>query len=489
MTGTTGKIEVRTRHGWRRLRPGAEPIRVLETDRIELRGAPPGEVVRIGLTEVDVDGDGRATLRPMDDDHLRGHVGLVPVVIDAAMMGEVDLVPGKLSEAAYLQLRAHLQRVWGDLVLDPHGATAVRAELPSARDLWRRIDHTVAQILLSPSEHLRVGQDVRRMERVRHRRELQPAVVRAGLGGRAASTRTLVRTTDTAENHLVHATLELLYRHARREPGADDIERRLARLLREPSLPRPTTPLRRITWGMRSDPRYRQVLSLHQMLNRPELAATEGPGELRLGVPALTRLYEYWVFLQVLVAAADRYGPPTPPGYNQLSIQLPGRRRKLVVPRGATVTFPGPIHVAFEPKITTHGRSWMDLEYVPHPDPERQQFAATPDVAIFRPDDIPWLTIIDAKYVGRAWVEMEAARIHEKYARMRWRGVPVVRNVVVAHPHDGLSAQWAGYGHISMRPGLPAARLPLPLSPPSPEATAAGFGPMIQPAAQSGRSA
>ena len=69
--------------------------------------------------------------------------------------------------------------------------------------------------------------------------------------------------------------------------------------------------------------------------------------------------------------------------------------------------------------------------------------------------------MIDAKYVGRPFVEMEAARVHEKYARMRLHGTPVVRDVLVAQPHEGYESRWAGYGYVAMRPGLPV-RLPLP---------------------------
>jgi hypothetical protein len=201
------------------------------------------------------------------------------------------------------------------------------------------------------------------------------------------------------------------------------------------------------------------------VLNRPELEATEGPGELRLGVPALTRLYEYWVFLQVLVAATQRYGLPEGDGFAQLATPVRGNRKRLEIERGTTVTFPGPVHIGFEPDINTRGDGWMGIEYVPHPDPCRQQFGATPDVAVLDlsdGDQPPAMLIIDAKYVGRAFVEHDAARMHDKYARMRLGGIPLVRNVLVAHPHPNLGLQWAGYGHFSLTPGDPTNRVPLP---------------------------
>jgi len=458
----TEAVSVRARHGWTPLGGGGQPPRVLETDDIVIRGLVPGDRIRVGMSEVTADSAGVVSLRPATDEHLSGHVGFVEVATADGLVAELELVPDKLSEHAYNRLRADLQRVWTDLVLDPDGLTTTRAEPPSARQLWRRVDLQIARILEHPSERLRVGTAVRRMEQVKRRRELRPNVVRAGALGRAALTRTLERTTDTPENSLCTATLQLLRNHARREPDADDIVRRVDGLLRRGMFAEANQPVRRVTWGMRSDPRYRQILAVHQILNRPELAATEGPGELRLGIPALARLYEYWVFLQVLLAANQLYGPPVDSGFEALAVRLPGRRRRLEIPRGTTITFPGPVYVAFEPAINTRGDGWMGLEYVPHPDIKRQQLVATPDVMLFCPVDTPWAVVIDAKYVGRSFVEGEAAKVHEKYARMRWHGSPVVRNVLVAHPHPGLARQWAGYGHTAMVPGAPTSELPIP---------------------------
>ena len=66
------------------------------------------------------------------------------------------------------------------------------------------------------------------------------------------------------------------------------------------------------------------------------------------------------------------------------------------------------------------------------------------------------LVVFDAKYVGRRWVEFEAAKIHIRYSRIRLQGRPVVRNVLAAHPHRGVDSLWAGYGSVPMVPGEPA---------------------------------
>lgn len=466
--------------GWRKLGHGDAP-RVHETDTIHLRNFSPGATVRIGFADVVADDTGLVSLRPTDDESLHGHVGIVDIAVDGVAVGEIELVPHKMSEGAYQVLRADLQRLWTDLVFADDAATSVAAGPPPARDLWRRIDRPLMQILDQPSTRVEVAVEPRHLERVRHHRELTPAVVRAGQRRRPALTQTLRWSANTPENELCTATLHLLRNHARRDPAANDLVRTIDKVLRHPTLPTTTRPLRRITWGMRSDPRYRQVLAVHQVLNRPELEATEGPGELRLGVPALTRLYEYWVFLQVLVTATQRYGLPDGDGFAQLATPVRGNRKRLEIKRGTTVTFPGPVHIAFEPDINTRGDGWMGIEYVPHPDPSRQQFGATPDVAVLdlsAGDQSPAMLIIDAKYVGRPFVELDAARMHEKYARMRLKGIALVRNVLVAHPHPNLGRQWAGYGHFPLTPGAPSNRVPLPptrrtVSPPSPPKAAA----------------
>lgn len=201
----------------------------------------------------------------------------------------------------------------------------------------------------------------------------------------------------------------------------------------------------------------------------PLLAPTEGPGELRLGVRGLVRLYEYWVFLQILLVCSALYGPPLGEGFSALGRRIRGGGYRLELPAGATVTFPGPVHVAFEPVITARGDGWMGIEYVPHPEPAHVQARATPDVVVFAPGRQPWVTVVDAKYVGRAWVERSAVALHTKYARMRVGGRPAVRYVVAAHPHGGFTNMWAGYGHLGFVPGQPLPPLG-PILPPPPAA-------------------
>ena len=139
---------------------------------------------------------------------------------------------------------------------------------------------------------------------------MRPAVVRAGMRGAPALARVIERSVDTPEQHLVVATLYRLRQHARRDREGAAVARRIDQLLTGPFAGLPAAPVTFITWGMRTDPRYRQVLAVYRALDQPYLHATEGPGELRLGVRGMVRLYEYWVYLQVLQAAREMYGPP-----------------------------------------------------------------------------------------------------------------------------------------------------------------------------------
>jgi hypothetical protein len=458
-------IEVLTRKGWRPVRRGSVPPQIEETDNVELRGAP-DEVIWVGSARVALDGAGRAGFRLTDDPSMNGHLGLIAVSnSDGLVLGEIEVLPGKVSQRAYELLRADLVRVWGDLIFDPTGVSALTARPPSAAELYARIERPLRQVLEQPAERLTIATGVRRLDRVRSAREMRPAVVLAGMRGAPAMTRVLERSTETPERQLVATTLHLLRQHARRDPDGAWTGRRVEQLLSGPLKGACAHPVRSLTWGMRTDPRYRQILAVYRMLNRPYLHATEGPGELRLGIRGMIRLYEYWVYLQVLLAARSLYGPPLGSGFDVLAVEQRGRSRRLELSAGTTVSFPGDVHIAFEPEIRSNGSGWMNIEYVPHPDQRRSQFKATPDVAVLRGGLDPRLIIIDAKYVGRHHVEAKSAELHEKYARMRFQGRPVVDFVYAAHPHLGFGFEWAGYGHFGLAPGgtasIPLPRLPV----------------------------
>jgi hypothetical protein len=450
-------IEIRVGRSWQSLEAGDSAPRIRESDTLAMRGLVPLERAALGPVPVDADERGRVDVRLIGHERLRGHVGLLEVRrASGASVGEIEIVPDKMSESAFQALRADLERVWVQLIFDSGSMTSLRGLLPAPVDLWRAIEDPVRDIAAQPRSVLTAREGVRRIETVRRRCELTPALVRASRRDRPGRSRVLACDMDVPENLLVAETLRRLAFYSRRHAEGADVAKRCSQTLRD----HPFVDCGPLRGGVEAarlrvlhDVRYRRVDRVLRILDRPEAHATEGPGEARLGVKAIVRLYEYWVFLQVLAACARRYGPPDEPGFSILGRRSRSGTVRLGIPAGATVSFPGDVYAAFEPPITTSGRGWQGLENVPHPDRSLAQNLITPDVVILRRGVEPALVVVDAKYVGRHWVDYEAAKIHVRYSRIRLDGEPVVRNVLAAHPHRGKDSLWAGYGLVPMIPG------------------------------------
>ena len=458
-------VEVRVGRAWQPLRAGSGAPQVPESGELQLRGLDGGETVTLGPLPFCAGADGCLRLRLSSEDGVRGHLGLIEVTRQSgAAAGEIEVVADKLSEAAYERLRADLERTWVGLLFDPDGVGRLRGVLPSPVELWRALEQPLRDIAAEPRSVIASREGVRRLESVRRPCELTVGVVRASRLDRAGRSRILSRDVDTPENALVAETLRRLAFYARRRVDGFEVATRARRLLRsEPfascAVPRPGMEASRLR--TLHDLRYRQVDRVRRILDRPEAHATEGPGEARLGVKAMPRLYEYWVFLHVLEACRTRYGPPVDPGFAVLGSRSRSGTVRLGIPAGATVRFPGDVHVSFEPWISASGRGWQGLENVPHPDPQLAQNAITPDVVVLRRGPEPALVVFDAKYVARHMVDYEASKIHARYSRIRLQGQPVVRNVLAAHPHQGKDSLWAGYGSVRMAPGQSADLTPL----------------------------
>ena len=458
-------IEVRGGRGWRGLGPGLPAPRIEESALVDLRGLPVGSTLRVGDVSEVVGATGAARVVMRDHPELRGHCGLLPLHVDDLLVGEIDVVPDKLSSPEYSILRTELERTWVGLVFSASGATAVSARPVSAQDLWEPIRHHARSICENPRELLSASVGVRRLEMLRRGNEVTPLLVRAAARGRPAPVPVIESTSDLPENTIVGDTLMRLATYARRNQEPE-VQIEVERLLRSAPFGWRMTALTRVPASCRHDVRYRHVIGIRQQLRSPEAQPTEGPGELRLGVRGLSRLYEYWVFLKVLEAARHRYGEPLGEGWSALAKDVGDGRLHLELAAGTTVEFPGGVAVAFEPAIHTSGLGWNGLELVPHPDPGRFMATVTPDVVVLRRGRRPWMLVVDAKYVARSFVHRSAAEVHEKYARFRLDGVPVGGLVLVAHPHRGLQEMWAGYGYMPLLPGDVAPAMPLP--PPEP---------------------
>ena len=422
--------------------------------RLALRGLAAHEAIRIGNAVFKVDRTGQIDLRLHDTETLKGHVGLLPISdLDGGDLSEVDVVPGKMSQAAFDVLRSELRAVWGDLVLNPFSPMRVRADLPPAAELMKRIERSLHAVFDEPREHLAVVAANRRLHQCRSARELTPNMVRRSMVGLQASVPTMARVGIEAEATLVADTLDRLGRLAIRQ-GDLDCARRAMVLRRHRSLAVSGTKLRSVPWGARTDSRYRQIYAVWRLLNRPELEPVIGPGELRLGVRALPRLYEYWVFLKVLRWLEGELGAPIGAGYAALARPAGREGLYLDLPVSTEVRFPGQIRAVFEPRIDTSSESWASIEYVSHPIGQRSKSMANPDLVVLRDDAEPAAVVFDAKYIGRGLVERSAVDIHDKYARMRLRGSAIVTGVCAVHPYRDLAAHWAGYGHLGADPAL-----------------------------------
>lgn len=479
-------VEVRVGRTWLPLSREPDCPRVPESSNLTLRGFDSGEAIVVGLLDRTADDSGSVNVRLSSCDELRGHLGVVGVFrASGEPAGEFEIVPDKMSEAAFTALSSELERIWAGLLFDAGGISSLRAQIAAPAELWRLLEKPVRDIAAEPRSILARGEGVRRLEAVRRPSELTASVLRAsspvvrsadrhrGVQSesdtaddpsaasavqRPGRSSVMVRDVDIPENALVAETLRRLAAYARRQPGGLEVATRANRVLRT----HPFADCRMPQGGVeaarartRHDPRYRRVDEVLRMLDHPEAHATEGPGEVRLGVKGISRLYEYWVFLQVLLACRQKYGPPIEPGFDFLGRTTRAGTTRLEIPEGATVCFDGGVHAAFEPRITASGSGWQGLENVPHPKRDRAQHLITPDVVVLRLGPEPSAVVFDAKYVGRPFVELEAAKLHSRYSRIRWKGRPVVRHVLAAHTHAGIDFIWAGYGSVPMVPGEP----------------------------------
>jgi len=453
-------IEVAVPGGWR---PLTLIPKVPEDRPIEFRGVPDDLPLAIAGVAVTCNG-GRGSLRLHDEPDLRCHVGLLPVELDGQPIGELEIEPGKLTEAAWDRLRADLQAVWTGLLYDDRAVAALRATFrtwpPDPNELWKDIAPVVIDLESRPVETLAITERWVRQERARTARELRPSLVVAGARGRPGRARSLGPVVSEPERALVRDCLARLHALASRDPDAATTADSINRFLRSGTFSRPAAASPTVTHLARHEPRLRRIVDLRQRLLNPLGVITEGPGELRLGIKSLDRIYEYWVFLTVLQSLRQEFGEPLGPGFEQLCVRLPGERVRLVLPEGTTVEFPGGIRAAFTPTITQNGLgSWADLELAALPAvlgrPHRGK--ATPDTLVLKEfaDGSTTAVVIDAKYRARARVDAALWEIHEKYARIRHNGIGIVSTVIAAHPNQGLHLQWAGQRAVPFVPAEP----------------------------------
>ncbi|MEZ5309828.1 MAG: hypothetical protein R2735_04405 [Microthrixaceae bacterium] len=430
---------------------GQRSPKVREGTDITIGGLEIGNHVTIGRWVCEVEADGTAILRSSEPGS--DSIGYVQVVVDGVLVGEVERIPSKITDEQYEQLRSDLIRTWTGLIFDDEAAVTIDVPSPPAESFWHRIGTHVYDIIERPAERLEVTTGVRYPEKAKHPREITAAMLRAEDLGTSALTRVVERTSAIEENHLVGTTLRMLRDRARKDASQGDLERQLNELLANPMFTRSHEHLTTVTWGMRSDHRYSEILAVYFELLESQPEMTEGPAELREGVKALPRLYEYWVYLQVLLAARQRFGDPLGDGFASLSAPVEGKRR-LELARGTEVEFPGGVVIGFEPEISASQSGWRGLRLALLE--AGRPVKACPDVVVLRQlEDKVAAVVIDAKYTFSQRVRTAALEVHDKYAHFVFDGVPAVRHVTVAHPQENQSRLWAGYGYQSFVPGQP----------------------------------
>jgi hypothetical protein len=420
-------------------------------------------VVRFGPIGAVADEDGVHRLRAQCDE-LRCHLGLLPVEVDGFVIGEIDLTPTKLTSDAFASLRADLERRWLGLISDPYGPTSVTAPGPDPVAIWRLVGPLLESLRRDPPEHLRPEPGPMRFERIRRPGQLTSSMVMARHRGGTGVAPRLAREISHVELAPVVDALERLESVARRHPrGAALVpEIRRWRTMR-PFSDVASDGRSRVRHIAATDRRLRQVIAVTRELRRPDAAVTEGPGDLRLGIKPMDRLYEYWVFLRILESAIERFGAPVS-DLRQLAHDVGQNRKRLDLPMGTTVEFTNGVCVVFEPRISTSAtHSWRGLELALHPDRARAQYDVTPDVLVFEPaqdEGPPRCWVVDAKYRARHALDAAAVDAHSKYSRLRFGGDGVVHSVLVAHPHEGYEFQFAGYGAVDFAPGRALSELP-----------------------------
>ena len=474
-------IEMRVKRGWQSLGWGERSPTLEESAKLVLRGFAANEVVWLGPLEVRADQGGCLSISLNNNQKLAGHLGFIEVARESGyVVGELLILPDKISERNYQDLRADLEKVWVGLLFDPRSASALSARLPSPRTMWNSIASSLQDIIAEPTAVIASGSGVKRLDSVRKPSELTASVLRrsAYLVANArdnlpaeTSSQTFTRTADmqrpgrsvvlkrdvnVPENALVAETLYRLAVYARRSTDGLEVSTRAQRMLRSYPFADCRWQRRDISAALtrvRYDPRYQQIAQVHKILEGPEAYATEGPGDVRFGVKGISRLYEYWVYLQVLLACQKKYGEPLEPGFDVLGYRTHAGTTRLELPEGTTVRFKPDILVAFEPSITADGKGWQKLENVPNPQPKIAKNTIKPDVVVLKLGKEPQAVVFDAKYINRHWVETAALKVHAHYSRIRLAGKPIVSQVIVAHPHEGIDYLWAGYGSTPMSPG------------------------------------
>jgi hypothetical protein len=461
------------RHG-RVKYPISKRIEIREDEPLELFELTPHEPFYIGNLQCEANEQGQFKFNFMTNEQFRCHIGIIEVTAEDGSQFEVDVLPGKFTQREFEILKDELQSVWAGIILDAEGISAVAAMQQSrpANELWdNRARRALQSLLENPPTQLESRQTLVSISRVRQLGTPDIRLVMAKERGLPLQALAPTPTVKTAELYFVRDTLIRLQSLAKRqiglsEPGSSqyfellNTSRSISRFLQHPTLD--VHPTRcRPTHLMSTDRRLNIFLKLRSALSQLDAPLIIGPGDLRLGVKGIDRIYEIWVFLKVLQAATIIYGSPVS-GLEQLATRSNSRNLELHIEDGAEVLFPGDIKISFTPAIfTNQASSWEGLDFLSNPSFENPPIKATPDIMILGPQNDA--VVIDAKYRARHYIDKSTVEVHAKYSRFRRNGIGVVAQVIGAHPHSDIAYKFAGYSAQPFVPGHEISEIPWPV--------------------------
>jgi len=449
--------EVHTKSGWITLGGDTVP-QVGESEWLHLRGLEPGMTCLIGGLPRYVDNSGMVRFRLIADEEFRGHLGHLRIRQESVVDAEIKILPDKISEQRYRELRRDLESLWVGITLDSDAVASLAlletpVDLPPVRELWESIDREVSSISRAPRMVLRETTRLGRLEQARHPRQITEKLIFNGQVGLPGPMRILESEAKLPENAMVGEVLRKLLRLCQRDPDSGDLAVRLQSLLRVELFRQTLKDGFQPTHGVLKDSRYLKLFHLYQFLVRRETMIIEGPGEIREGIRAMQDLWEYWVFLQTVRLCNEKFGEPADRQLQSLVRKISARRIRLELPPQTTIEYPNGILLAYEPQLNKSSeQSWNHL-CLAEKGYETDNNKRTPDVVIFRPGTNPRAVVLDAKYVGRGMVDGDSISIHKKYGRLSYRGKSVRSEVFAVHTHEDMEAHYAGHGHFPMWPG------------------------------------
>ncbi|MCM6761805.1 hypothetical protein NB037_05170 [Rathayibacter sp. ZW T2_19] len=438
---------------------GAEVV-VAETSTLTVTGLETGDELILGGTRTFPAANGTVIVRLA---HLQA-IGLTSASVwrgrrDIAR-ATVEILPGKVRQAEFDVLWRELHEVWVDLLFRARSSIRAVERRADPGSLWRGARPLVESICAYPQTQLVRGRSTAPYARARNvdftpsRKLVMGAALQDEL-----PTRPVIGSADIPANRLIARFCDAVATAAERAGNAvvaADARRMrdhpTLRELRADAFPSPDAVVAK-------DQRYLRCWHALRRLASPATSNTTGPFPDPIGLIRLSALYEYWVFMKVVIGVELILGAPLDEGYAAFGRDRGGDRRELRLEPGTRLDFRGGVSVHYEPVIGRADPSTraggFDLRVPPFEvDRERAPVHVTPDVVVSGPAGI---LVLDAKYVGEQDLASKSQKLHARYGGIHRRNDPqgLCREVIVVHPGRDTTVEFAGHAALPMTPGHP----------------------------------